>query len=54
MTAWRSAWHSPRKTAGLPNVRFHDGRSLEGLTAAGVSLDVPSVNRFLSFRMRRP
>jgi integrase len=26
MTSWRSAWRSVRKTAGLPHVRFHDGR----------------------------
>jgi hypothetical protein len=26
MTSWRSAWRSLRKAAGLPHVRFHDGR----------------------------
>jgi len=26
MTSWRTAWRSLRKAAGLPNVRFHDGR----------------------------
>ena len=26
MTSWRSAWRSIRKAAGLPTVRFHDGR----------------------------
>ncbi|MEO7891879.1 MAG: tyrosine-type recombinase/integrase [Vicinamibacterales bacterium] len=26
MTAWRSAWRSIRKAAGLEHVRFHDGR----------------------------
>jgi Phage integrase family len=26
MTSWRTAWRSMRKTAGLGEVRFHDGR----------------------------
>ena len=26
MTSWRTAWRSLRKAAGLPSVRFHDGR----------------------------
>jgi integrase len=26
MTSWRTAWRSLRKAAGLPQVRFHDGR----------------------------
>lgn len=26
MTTWRTAWRSIRKAAGLPDVRFHDGR----------------------------
>jgi len=26
MTSWRTAWRSVRKAAGLPEVRFHDGR----------------------------
>ena len=26
ITSWKSAWHSLRKAAGLPDVRFHDGR----------------------------
>ncbi len=26
MTSWRTAWRSLRKAAGLPHVRFHDGR----------------------------
>jgi integrase len=26
MTSWRTAWRSVRKAAGLPRVRFHDGR----------------------------
>jgi integrase len=26
MTSWRTAWRSIRAKAGLPNVRFHDGR----------------------------
>jgi integrase len=26
ITSWRSAWRSMRAKAGLPNVRFHDGR----------------------------
>jgi len=26
MTSWRSAWRSLRTAAGLPSVRFHDGR----------------------------
>src|SRR4029450_12089524 len=26
MTSWRTAWRSVRKAAGLPHVRFHDGR----------------------------
>jgi len=37
MTSWRSAWRSLRKAAGLPNVRFHDGRhtALTRLAEAG-------------------
>ena len=37
MTSWRSAWRSLRKAAGLPNVRFHDGRhtALTRLAQAG-------------------
>jgi hypothetical protein len=26
MTSWRGAWRNVRKAAGLPHVRFHDGR----------------------------
>jgi len=26
MTSWRTAWRSIRATAGLPDIRFHDGR----------------------------
>src|SRR3989442_1665680 len=26
MTSWRTAWRNIRKAAGLPHVRFHDGR----------------------------
>jgi hypothetical protein len=26
MTSWRTAWRNIRKAAGLPRVRFHDGR----------------------------
>lgn len=26
MTSWRTAWRSMREKAGLPDVRFHDGR----------------------------
>jgi hypothetical protein len=26
MTSWRTAWRSLRRAAGLPTVRFHDGR----------------------------
>jgi integrase len=26
MASWRTAWRSVRKAAGLPQVRFHDGR----------------------------
>ncbi len=26
MTTWKTVWSSLRKAAGLPNVRFHDGR----------------------------
>ena len=26
MSSWRTAWRSVRKAAGLPHVRFHDGR----------------------------
>jgi integrase len=26
MTSWRSSWRSLRRSAGLPSVRFHDGR----------------------------
>ena len=38
MTSWRSAWRSLRKAAGLPNVRFHDGRhtALTRLAEKGV------------------
>jgi integrase len=37
MTSWRSAWRSIRKAAGLPSVRFHDGRhtALTRLAEAG-------------------
>ena len=37
MTSWRSAWRSLRKAAGLPHVRFHDGRhtALTRLAEAG-------------------
>ena len=37
MTSWRSAWRSLRKAAGLPYVRFHDGRhtALTRLAEAG-------------------
>jgi integrase len=37
MTSWRSAWRSLRKAAGLPSVRFHDGRhtALTRLAEAG-------------------
>jgi integrase len=38
MTGWRSAWRSLRKAAGLPHVRFHDGRhtALTRLAEKGV------------------
>jgi integrase len=38
MTSWRSAWRSLRKAAGLPQVRFHDGRhtALTRLAERGV------------------
>jgi integrase len=38
MTSWRSAWRSLRKAAGLPHVRFHDGRhtALTRLAEKGV------------------
>jgi hypothetical protein len=37
MTSWRSAWRSLRRAAGLPDVRFHDGRhtALTRLAEAG-------------------
>jgi hypothetical protein len=37
MTSWRSAWRSLRRAAGLPGVRFHDGRhtALTRLAEAG-------------------
>ena len=37
MPSWRSAWRSLRKAAGLPTVRFHDGRhtALTRLAEAG-------------------
>jgi len=37
MEAWRSAWRSLRSAAGLPQVRFHDGRhtALTRLCEAG-------------------
>jgi integrase len=34
MTSWRTAWRSIRKTAGLPRVRFHDGRHTAVTTMA--------------------
>jgi integrase len=39
MTSWRSAWRSLRKAAGLPDVRFHDGRhtALTRLAEKGVA-----------------
>jgi integrase len=39
MTSWRSAWRSLRKAAGLPHVRFHDGRhtALTRLAEKGVA-----------------
>ena len=39
MTSWRSAWRSLRKAAGLPQVRFHDGRhtALTRLAEKGVA-----------------
>jgi len=38
MTSWRTAWRSLRKAAGLPHVRFHDGRhtALTRLAEKGV------------------
>jgi integrase len=38
MTSWRTAWRSLRKAAGLPTVRFHDGRhtALTRLAEKGV------------------
>ena len=38
MTSWRSAWQSLRTAAGLPHVRFHDGRhtALTRLAEKGV------------------
>jgi integrase len=38
MTSWRTAWRSLRKAAGLPSVRFHDGRhtALTRLAEKGV------------------
>jgi hypothetical protein len=38
MTSWRTAWRSWRAAAGLPNVRFHDGRhtALARLAEKGV------------------
>lgn len=40
MTSWRSAWRSLRRAAGLPDVRFHDGRhtALTRLAEAGQPL----------------
>jgi integrase len=37
VTSWRPAWHSLRKSANLPAVRFHDGRhtALTRLAEAG-------------------
>lgn len=26
MTSWRTAWRSIRAKAGMPDIRFHDGR----------------------------
>jgi Phage integrase family len=39
MTSWRSAWRSLRNAAGLPHVRFHDGRhtALTRLAEKGVA-----------------
>jgi Phage integrase family len=39
MTSWRSAWRSLRKAAGLPHVRFHEGRhtALTRLAEKGVA-----------------
>ena len=39
MTSWRSAWRSLRSAAGLPHVRFHDGRhtALTRLAEKGVA-----------------
>jgi integrase len=39
MTSWRSAWRSLRRAAGLPRVRFHDGRhtALTRLAEKGVA-----------------
>ena len=38
MTSWRSVWRSLRQSAGLPRVRFHDGRhtALTRLAEKGV------------------
>jgi integrase-like protein len=38
MTSWRTAWRSLRRAAGLPQVRFHDGRhtALTRLAEKGV------------------
>jgi hypothetical protein len=38
MTSWRTAWRSLRRAAGLPTVRFHDGRhtALTRLAEKGV------------------
>jgi integrase len=36
MTSWRSAWRSIRATAGLPDVRFHDGRHTAITTLAEI------------------
>jgi integrase len=38
ITSWRTAWRSLRKAAGLPTVRFHDGRhtALTRLAEKGV------------------
>ena len=34
MTSWRTAWRNIRKAAGLPHVRFHDGRHTAITTVA--------------------
>jgi hypothetical protein len=40
MTSWRSAWRSLRKAAGLPHVRFHDGRHALDEAAKALEPDV--------------